>query len=122
MKAREFGVRLTMYRERLGLSATQLANLAEVNYMQISRYEKGQAFPSLETAVRLAQALQVSLDELATGTEPPTPPTFRNTPLLDRMRELDRIPPDRRELALRVLDTVIAGHELESLGARLRRG
>jgi hypothetical protein len=38
------------------------------------------------------------------------------------MRELDRIPPDRQELALRVLDTVIAGHELESLGARLRRG
>lgn len=122
MQAREFGVRLTMYRERLGLSATQLANLVDVNYMQISRYEKGQAFPSLETAVRLAQALQVSLDELATGTGPPQPLAFKNTPLFDRMRQLDRLPPDRQELALRVLDTVIAGHELETLGARLRRG
>jgi uncharacterized protein YerC len=37
------------------------------------------------------------------------------------MRDLDRIPPERQELALRVLDTVITGHELESLAERLRR-
>ena len=122
MKAREFGVRLTQFRERLKLSITQLARLSGVDYMQVSRYEKGETLPSLETAVRLAKVLQVSLDELATGTEPPEPLAFKNNRLFDRMRELDQTPPDRQELALRVLDTVIAGHELESLGSRLRRG
>ena len=84
------------------------------------RYEKGQTLPSLDTAVRLAHALQVSLDEL-TGDAPPPPAAFTNPRLHDRLRELDRLPADRQELALRVLDTVITGHELEGLADRLRR-
>ena len=109
MKLREFGVRLTQYRERLKMSITQLANKAGVDYMQVSRYEKGESGPTLETAVRLAAALQVSLDELATGSEPPDSLAFKNVQLLERMRALDQLPPDRQELALRVLDAVIAG-------------
>src|SRR6185295_15588205 len=121
MKLREFGVRVTQFRERRQLSITQLVNLLGVDYMQISRYEKGQTLPSLDTAVRLAKALGISLDDLATGSEPPPPPIFRNTRLLERMRDLDQLPPARQELALRVLDTVIAGHELEGLADRLPR-
>jgi transcriptional regulator with XRE-family HTH domain len=124
MKMREFGVRLTQLRERLQLSVTQLARLLGVDYMQVSRYEKGQSLPSLDTAARLAQILKVSLDQLVTGSEPPEPPpppVFKNARLLERMRQLDAIPADRQELALRVLDTVIAGYELEDLGKRLAR-
>jgi transcriptional regulator with XRE-family HTH domain len=122
MKVREFGVRVAQYRERQHLSITQLAALLGVDYMQVSRYEKGQSLPSLETAIRLAKILQVSLDDL-TGSEPPpaASPAFANTRLFERMRELDQLPADRQELALRVLDTVISGHELESLAGRLRR-
>ena len=121
MKMREFGVRLTQFRQRMSLSITQLAERSGVDYMQISRYEKGQSLPSLDTAVRLANVLEVSLDELAARTESPEPPTFRNARLFERMRELDRLPRERQELALRILDTVIAGHELEDLSQRLRR-
>ena len=49
MKLREFGVRVTQFRERRQVSITQLANLLGVDYMQISRYEKGQTLPSLDT-------------------------------------------------------------------------
>jgi transcriptional regulator with XRE-family HTH domain len=124
MKTREFGVRVTQLRERQQLSMTQLAALLGIDYMQVSRYEKGQTLPSLDTAARLAQALKVSLDELVTGSEPPEEsrlPVFRNRRLLERMQQLDAVPPERQELALRVLDTVIAGHELEDLGKRLLR-
>jgi transcriptional regulator with XRE-family HTH domain len=120
MKTREFGVRLTQYRERARLSISELARRIDVDYMQVSRYEKGQSLPSFENAILLAQVLEVSLDALATGSEP-EPPAFENKRLFKCMRELDQIPADRQELALRVLDTVIAGHELESLGDRLRR-
>jgi transcriptional regulator with XRE-family HTH domain len=122
MKPREFGVRVTRFRERQQLSITQLASRLGVDYMQVSRYEKGQSLPSLDTAVRLAGALEVSLDELVAETEPssePPEPLFRNKRLLERMRGLESLPPERQELALRVLDTVIAGHELESLAQRL---
>jgi transcriptional regulator with XRE-family HTH domain len=121
MMRREFGVRLTRYRERQNLSISELARRVDVDYMQVSRYEKGQSLPSFETAIGLAQVLEVSLDELATGNEPPEPPAFKKKRLFKRMRDLDALPADRQELALRVLDTVIAGHELESLGERLRR-
>ena len=122
MQMRDFGVRLTRLRERLELSITQLAGLLGVDYMQVSRYEKGQSLPSLDTAVRLAQVLKVSLDELVTGSNAAEPPPgFKNARLLECMRQLDAIPPERQELALRVLDTVIAGQALEDLGNRLRR-
>jgi transcriptional regulator with XRE-family HTH domain len=124
MNIREFGVRITRFREGLKLSITQLASLSGVDYMQISRYEKGQGLPSLETAIRLAKVLQVSLDELATGSgpaEPPEPPVFSNQLLFERMLQLDQIPADRQEMALRVLETVIAGHELQALSDKLRR-
>lgn len=121
MKMREFGVRLTQFRERARLSITQLANRSGIDYMQISRYERGQTLPSLDTAIRIARVLNVSLDELVTGSEPPEPPAFANARLFERMRELDALPPERQEIALRLLDTVITGHELEDLGRRLRR-
>ncbi|MEA2490873.1 MAG: hypothetical protein QOH21_2665 [Acidobacteriota bacterium] len=123
MKMREFGVRLTQLRELVHLSITQLAGMVGVDYMQVSRYEKGQSLPSLETAVRLAQALQVSLDLLVNGGEAPEPlaAPIRNPRLRERMRQLEAIPAARQELALRVLDTVIAGQELEDLGKRLLR-
>ena len=120
MDARELGARLTQYRKRQQLSITELANQSGVDYMQISRYEKGKTVPSLDTAVRLSQVLHVSLDELVTGT-PPEAPLFKNERLLERMRELDQLPPARQAMALRVLETVITGHELESLSERLRR-
>ena len=121
MDAHELGVRLTQYRQRMRLSITEFANRTGVDYMQISRYEKGKTLPSLDTAIRLARVLQVSLDELLTGSNPPEPPVFQNARLLERMRELDQLPADRQAMALRVLDTVITGHELETLSERLRR-
>jgi transcriptional regulator with XRE-family HTH domain len=64
--------------------------------MQASRYQKGQSQPSFSTAIRLANALEVSLDVLAGGDEIPEPQSFRNKELLRRMRELDELPRERQ--------------------------
>ena len=116
---REFGQRLTRLRQRQGLTITRLAQRSEVDFMMIRRYELGENVPSLDRAARLAEALKVTLDELALGVEPPE--QIRNHRLLDAMRALDQLPADRQEMALRVLDTIITGHELEELSARLKR-
>jgi transcriptional regulator with XRE-family HTH domain len=120
MNMREFGVRLARAREQRGLSVTQLKQRMGVDYMQISRYEKGQSLPSFDTAIRLANALEISLDLLVTGSETPEPPLVRNARLLDRIREIDGLPPERQELALYLLEAIIAG-ELDALASRLRR-
>jgi transcriptional regulator with XRE-family HTH domain len=115
MKMREFGVRLTQFREKRKLSITELARSVGVDYMQISRYEKGQSLPSLDTAVRISNVLEVSLDLLATGTEAVP---IRNAQLFQRMRELDELPPKRQELASRILDVVVTG-DLDGLAKHL---
>lgn len=120
MNMREFGVRLTRARQERRLSTAELARQLGVDYMSVSRYEKGQSLPSFATAIRLASLLQVSLDVLASGVEiPEPPPAFKNRKLLARMRALDELPAERQELALVVLDAVMAG-ELDGLVNRLR--
>jgi len=115
----DFGARLTQLRKRQRLSLSELARQMGVNYMQVSRYEKGQTLPSIENAARLAATLQVSLDALATGSEAAPPPGLKNEALSERMYALDELPPERLDLALRLLDIVIAG-DLDAVAERLR--
>lgn len=64
-----FGKRLKKARENLGLSQYELADLAGVRVVTIWKYEQRQQDPKLSTAMRIAEALGVSLDWLATGKE-----------------------------------------------------
>jgi hypothetical protein len=86
----------------------------------LARFVDDQGQPSFGTASRLADVLGVSLDVLASGAEiPEPPPSFRNRALLKRMEELDELPAEKQELALRILEAVVAG-ELDGFVKRLR--
>lgn len=52
-------------REELGLSQAALAKQVGVEARQIRRYEAGESHPNLPIAVKIAQALGISVDELA---------------------------------------------------------
>jgi transcriptional regulator with XRE-family HTH domain len=52
-------------RTELGLSQTGLANKANISIRQLARYEAGEQQPVLSAAVALAEALGVSLAQLA---------------------------------------------------------
>jgi transcriptional regulator with XRE-family HTH domain len=54
-------------RTELGLSQADLAAAVGMDKRQIRRYEAGDAQPSLSAAKAIADALGVSLDELAGG-------------------------------------------------------
>ncbi|WP_217697414.1 divalent cation tolerance protein CutA [Nocardia donostiensis] len=56
---------IRLQRSRLHISQGRLAELVGVSQRQIGRYESGEQSPSLTVSVRLAQALEVSLAELA---------------------------------------------------------
>ena len=51
-------------RVKRGLTQDQLAALSRVPRICISRYESGKYYPSLSNAMKLAKALDVSIDEL----------------------------------------------------------
>jgi transcriptional regulator with XRE-family HTH domain len=52
-------------REEQGLSQAALARMVGVESRQIRRYEAGDSHPTLPVAVKIAQALGISVDELA---------------------------------------------------------
>ncbi len=54
-----FGHRLKLLRERKGLVQEDLALLAEVTPVTLSRYERGERTPTVETVEKLARALEI---------------------------------------------------------------
>jgi len=60
-----FSERVLELRKIKNLTQNDVAKITELSVMQIRRYEKGSHFPSLPTAIVLADYFDVSLDYLA---------------------------------------------------------
>jgi len=59
-----FGLHVRQLREKKDYSMRHLADLADVNYTQISKIETGKINTTISTAYALAKALDITLDEL----------------------------------------------------------
>jgi transcriptional regulator with XRE-family HTH domain len=64
----QFGTNLERYRRRAKLSQARLAYLAVLDRSEISLLERGLREPRLDTVIKLAGALEVSLNMLFEGT------------------------------------------------------
>ena len=92
-----FGERLKRLRENQGLSLRQLESVSGVHFTTLARYEKmdPNARVSIQELCRLADALQVSLDELAGRVPPARPAPDSLEARLDRLEALLGEVPDR---------------------------
>lgn len=61
----DFSTRLAKIRKHRKLTQEQLEELSGVSRCQISLYERSDRLPTLQSAIALADALDVSLDWLA---------------------------------------------------------
>jgi transcriptional regulator with XRE-family HTH domain len=68
------GIRLKKLRQKRGLSQGQLAKMAGIPKGSLLQWEYGKRTPLFDAAVKLADALHVTLDELAGRTPPVGPP------------------------------------------------
>ena len=59
-----FGLRMKELRVNSGLNQDQLSERADITSKYLSRIEMGQQFPSIDTLVNLANALNVELKDL----------------------------------------------------------
>ena len=60
---------ITEKRKSLNLTQQQLADKLNVSFQAVSKWENGTAYPNIESLKELATVLQVSVDELLTGSE-----------------------------------------------------
>ncbi|MHA7060249.1 helix-turn-helix domain-containing protein [Aquimarina sp. M1] len=60
----DFGDRITLVRKQKKISQSELGKLANVSGDIVGKYERNEMKPSIETARRLANALNVTLDYL----------------------------------------------------------
>jgi transcriptional regulator with XRE-family HTH domain len=61
---KKFGKHLQSIRKRKKLSLRKLADIADVDFSQIHRIEKGETNPSLTMIIVLAEALEITTGEL----------------------------------------------------------
>ena len=66
----EIGARIRQIRQRIGITASRLAELAEISPGYLSEVERGLAEISSQKLARIANELGVSTDELLNGESP----------------------------------------------------
>jgi transcriptional regulator with XRE-family HTH domain len=65
--AHRFGENLQHFRKRAGCSQEELSFRASLHRTEISLLERGERMPRIDTAIKLAISLSMSLDELVAG-------------------------------------------------------
>jgi transcriptional regulator with XRE-family HTH domain len=102
-----FAQRLRDLRSSRKLTQTRLAELLQVSPRVYSRWETGDVTPHFDTIVRIAEMLEVSLDELAGRTETPAPPKIHNHELHRLYLKVDQLSDEDQKALLVVLDSLV---------------
>lgn len=89
-----FDKKLKELRKRKNISQDELADLIGVHKSHVSRYERGLAMPSIEVAQKIAEVLEVSIDDLVTdgisigGKDRELAKLFEKVAILDEQKKM----------------------------------
>ena len=103
----DFSERLKTLRKQRRLTQARLAQLLDISPRVYNRWERGEVTPHFDTVVRIADLLQVSLDELAGRQEVASDPAVHNHRLHTLWRQIDRLPDEDQEALVIVLDSLV---------------
>jgi transcriptional regulator with XRE-family HTH domain len=113
-EALAFGRRLKELRRRRGLSQKELAGAIDVHPLQVSKYETGTNYPTVGKVIEIAKALHVSMDELF-GHVAADDSRVKNIRLLRRFKDLENLPKDDQETAVKLIDALVAKSKIKKL-------
>jgi transcriptional regulator with XRE-family HTH domain len=113
----EFRENLSRLRKDRQLTQMQLAELLDVQPRLISRWETGETKPQFDHMVRLAEVLEVTLDELAKGSEALASPkhAIRNRRLAELCRRVDTLSREDQEVICHVMDSLIRKEQIKAI-------
>jgi transcriptional regulator with XRE-family HTH domain len=99
----ETGKRISLLRDKLNWSQTDLAEKSNVSRVMIGKYEREEAVPSIDAAKKIADAFEVSLDYLVG--EGMNARFDKKT--VQRMQEIEALNPTIKDKLFFLIDTVI---------------
>ena len=106
-----FGQKIALRRKELKISQAQIGKRAEVNGDIVGKYERDEMKPSIDTAKRLADALEVSLDYLVGDAD------FKvlDKKTMYRLEEIEKLAPEDKANIFYTLDSLIKAAKLKTL-------
>jgi transcriptional regulator with XRE-family HTH domain len=110
-----FSERLRLLREARQMTQIRLSELLEVNPRVYNRWERGTSSPQFETVVRIAELLQVSLDELAGRSAAVSEPKIHNLELLNLYQQVDSLPDASQQALVLVIDGMVKQAQMEKV-------
>ena len=113
----DFGKNLSELRKTRQLTQTQLADLLDVQARLIGRWEQGKGKPQFDYILKLADTLEVSLDQLLRGDSDQQPRTFeiRNRKLKELCKQVDQLAPEDQDLICHFLDMAVRHEQVKQL-------
>lgn len=103
----DFAERLRLLREARQLTQSRLAELIAVDPRAYNRWERGTIAPHLDTLIRIADVLQVSLDELVGRKPLSTESRIRNHSLNALWQQADTLPDQEQQALILVIDSFV---------------
>jgi len=110
----DFAENLKRCRTGKGISQEELAKKIAIHPVQLSRYERGQSAPSIEVVQKIADALEVSLDELVYGNQDnKADQLISDRELLGMFKKVQLLNERQKETVKDLLSTYILTSELK---------
>ncbi|WP_339373661.1 helix-turn-helix transcriptional regulator, partial [Xenorhabdus cabanillasii] len=109
-----FATRLREAREARKMTQARLADLLTVNRRGYNRWERGSSVPQLDTVVKIAQALQMSVDALV-GLEAPKAPKIHNPKLQALYEQIDSLSDEDQQALIVLMDSLVTRTKMAKL-------
>ncbi|MBC8951013.1 helix-turn-helix transcriptional regulator [Xenorhabdus sp. TS4] len=109
-----FATRLREAREARKMTQARLADLLTVNRRVYNRWERGSSVPQLDTVVKIAQVLQMSVDALV-GLELPQKPKIHNPKLQALYEQIDSLSDEDQQALIVLMDSLVTRAKMEKL-------
>lgn len=97
-----FGEKIATIRKKKGLSQEELAKKVGIISVTIGRYERDEIKPSIDTAAKIAEALDTSLDYLVGNSDAVLEKT-----LVKKITDIQKLSNDDKNVVIKLIDAFL---------------
>jgi len=109
-----FAENLKKYRTIKGMSQDELAKRINSHAVQFSRYERGLSAPSIEVVQKIAEVLEVSIDELVFGDkDQKIEQTIKDRELINLFQKVELLNDKQKETVKELLNAFIFQKDIQ---------